>query len=73
MKKEFLRQCQLNKTNEQFRADLDLIYEIELNEHYDVKIDERDIDAVIKDFSSFNDELSSNMFVINSKDYFTED
>ena len=73
MKKEFLRQCQLNKTNEQFRADLDLIYEIELNEHYDVKIDDRDIDAVIKDFSSFNDELSSNMFVINSKDYFTED
>ena len=73
MKKEFLRQCQLNKTNEQFRKDLDLIYEIELNEHYDVKIDERDIDAVIKDFSSFNDELSSNMFVINSKDYFIED
>ena len=73
MKKEFLRQCQLNKTNEQFRADLDRIYEIELNEHYDVKIDERDIDTVIKDFSYFNDEMSSNMFVINSKDYFTED
>ena len=75
MKKEFFRQSYLKKKDEQFKKDLDKIYEIEINQYDGTfsKSDEDNIDTIIESFAKFNAELSWKMFCLNSKDYFTDD
>ena len=65
MKKEFFRHCYLNKEDEQFRSDLDKIYEMEINE-YDGTLKEYgdSIDTIIDSFAKLNAELSWNMFCL---------
>ena len=73
MKKEFFRQCYLKKKDEQFKTDLDTIYEMEINQNSGALKEYGDsIDTIIESFAKFNAELSWNMFCLNSKDCFTD-
>ena len=73
MKKEFFRHCYLNKEDQQFKKDLDKIYEIEIFSDGSIKeSDEDSINTMVEQFAKFNAELSWNMFCLNSKDYFTD-